>query len=177
MTNSVKKHIRKILFEESSSQKILYLHGLGATSDSDNVSILKKDYDIISPLLDYKNKLVWEYVNKVIITIKPIAIIGHSLGGYLAYYLSNKYKIPALMFNPAFGDKDLDLINIPEDIKNIIPFNEQVAIIGAKDDVVNPAEQIKMLEKGYCKIYVEDIGHDIPIDILYRYSRIFISKL
>lgn len=169
----------KLIEEEvkkSYNGKILYLHGLGSSPKKDGISKLESDYHIISPKLNYSNKSMWDYVEHIIRKEKPIAVIGHSLGGYLAYYFSNKHKIPALMFNPAFKDDDLKLLPIPGEVKKIKPYKYQMAMVGSKDDVINPKDQKIQLRKGQCKIFIEEIGHDIPIGVLKKYYNKFVKS-
>ena len=155
--------------------KILYLHGIGATPESDNVSILKRDdVAIISPYFDYEKGYVFDFISKEIIEKQGIrAVVGHSLGGYLAYYLSNKYKIPCLMFNPAFDS----LHPIPNDVKELPPYYEQTAIVGSEDEDVPTKNQLEFLEKTKAKIIIEKIDHDIPNDIKVKYFNEFINGI
>lgn len=156
--------------------KILYLHGLGSTPNKDGVNILKSKYDIVSPQIDYHNQDVWKKTEEIIKENKFDGVIGHSFGGYLAYYISNKNKIPALMFNPAFGDEELNLLSIPKDVKKIAPYVDQVAIVGSEDDVILPKNQKKELEKGNCEIIIEKIGHDIPKEIFQYHIKKFVEE-
>jgi predicted esterase YcpF (UPF0227 family) len=158
----------KILEQQESKTNILYIHGLnGNPNESD---ILKADnVNIISKKIDYDNIDILDELLKE----KIDAVIGHSLGGLLAYHISNIKKIPSLLFNPAFEDTVIKF-NIPVEKK----LNKnQIAVIGLQDDVILAETQIKNLKKSDCKIYIENIGHDISDDIKTIYFNMFISNL
>lgn len=157
--------------------KILYLHGLGATPKSDNIEILERDgVTIISPTFDYRNSIVFDFIAYDIIEKHNIQIIiGHSLGGYLAYYLSNKYKIPCLMFNPSFGYKNLYLQPIPNDVKELTSYEKQTVVVGSKD--VSSKNQLEFFKKTKAKIFTEQIDHDVPKNIKLKYFDDFLKRL
>jgi hypothetical protein len=183
----IRSLIREIITSDKDTNKnILYLHGLDSSSKKDGIDDLKSEYgdviNFITPSLDYrdKSKSIWKEVEKVISEKKPVAVIGHSLGGYMTYYVSNKYEIPALMFNPAFKDKDLNLLSkatsLPKEAKELSPYKNQMAVVGSKDDVVSPEDQKKELKNGNAEIFIEEIGHDIPTKILKKYMKMFVEK-
>ena len=158
----------KILEQQERKLNILYIHGLGGNSTesdvlkADNINIISKniDYDNV----DILNELLKENIE---------GVIGHSLGGLLTYYISNIKNIPSLLFNPAFEDPDIKF-----ELSNIKKFNKnQIAIIGLQDDVILAEIQIKNLKKSDCKIYIENIGHDISDDIKLIYFNMFIVNL
>ena len=158
----------KILEQQERKLNILYIHGLGGNSTesdvlkADNINIISKniDYDNV----DILNELLKENIE---------GVIGHSLGGLLAYYISNIKKIPSLLFNPAFEDPDIKF-----ELPNIKKFNKnQIAIVGLQDDEILAETQIQNLKKSDCKIYIENIGHDISDDIKLIYFNMFIVNL
>jgi len=90
-------------------------------------------------------------------------IIGHSVGGVLAFYLAKETNVPALLLCPAFGDKFKQYTFT--NIKNNTP--KMTAIIGSKDDEVNRENQLNILKnQPNCEIKIEDIGHDVPQEML-----------
>lgn len=159
--------------------KILYLHGLDASPESDNVSSLKKEnVIIISPLINYKLKDQFKKISHLIDGENYDGIIGHSIGGYLGYYLSNLYKIPALLFNPSFGDKsDSRLLSIPNKILNLPQYKKQAFVIGMNDNIVEPEKQMKGIKNLTNNVFFEDIGHDIPVKIKLKYFNKFIKAI
>lgn len=158
------------------NKRILYLHGLGGNPDTKAIKKLEGQYDVVAPKLDYENPGIWTGLQKLVDKMNPDGIIGHSLGGYLAYYLSNNNHIPALLFNPAFNDEDLFLIPIPQSITEMSPYGQQMAIIGKDDDVINPNDQLNALKLGNADVYIENIGHDIPDDLFDFYCNKFINR-
>jgi hypothetical protein len=159
--------------------KILYLHGLDATPTSDHVSILEEHgVTIVAPKLDYRGGLVFGFLSDEIIDKENIqGIVGHSMGGYLAYYLSNKNKIPCLMFNPAFGSENLYLQPIPDYDKELPLYRNQIAVIGSEDKDVPTENQLQFLEKTKAKLFVEEMGHDVPDNIKVKYFNEFVKNL
>ncbi len=157
--------------------KILYLHGLGATPESDNVEILNSDNaSITSPCLVYRLKPLFDYLSGLIEKENIQGVVGHSLGGYLAYYLSNRHHIPSLLFNPYFGTKN-SLQPISNDVKALSPYSNQTIVIGSKDEEKPSKEQMSIFEDGGCHIFIENIGHDIPDKIKIKYFKKFIEEI
>lgn len=152
--------------------KVLYLHGLGSSPKKDGVLLLKK-YNIISPKLDYESGPAFDSLVSIIEKEKIRAIIGHSIGGYLSYYLSNYMKIPCLIFNPAFKDEDLKFQPVKENVKKYKPFEFQMAVIGIYDDEIPKKTQTDSLKGTMCKVFYEKIGHDIPFKIKQKYINKF----
>lgn len=156
--------------------KILYIHGLDATPESDHVDILNGNgITIVAPNLIYEKGSLFERLSNIIERENIKGVVGHSYGGYFAYHLSNKYKIPGLMFNPYFGPKN-SLHPIPESVKEIAPYHNQMLILGSEDDMILPEEQMNIFKKSNCKIFVEKIDHDIPDDIKIKYFNKFIAQ-
>lgn len=99
--------------------KILYLHGYKDVTTAPLVQIMRQsDYEIVAPKIDYDSP-AWDKVVEITEKEKPIAIVGHSLGGYFGYYLSQKFGIPALIISPALYDKWDKKQPVPADIKNL----------------------------------------------------------
>lgn len=156
---------------------ILYLHGLGSSIIEDKTNMLKGAI-IMKPELDYKNPNLFDVLYKLSENKNIQAVMGHSMGGYLAYYLSVAFDIPCLLFNPAFNDVDNKMYNIPKGIKNkVYDGGNQYAIVGKLDDVVPAKKQISFLKKTGCKILMVDIGHDIPSTIKKKAFNNFLLKL
>ena len=156
----------KILEQQERKLNILYIHGLGGSSNESD--ILKSDsINIISNNIDYDNTDILKDLLKEDID----GVVGHSLGGLLAYYISNEKNIPSLLFNPAFEDSDIKF-----EISDKEPNKNQIAVIGLQDDEILAETQIKNLKHSDCKIYIENIGHDISDDIKLKYFNIFLEK-
>lgn len=88
---------------------ILYFHGFASSSNSTKAKILK-DYiskekfktQIITPDLSNSFIEACEQIEKLINNCtQPIVFMGSSLGGYYAYYFSNKLNACNVLINPA----------------------------------------------------------------------------
>lgn len=168
------------IFNIYSTEKlnILYLHGLDATPKSDHVNILEKSQiTIIAPKLQYGKESLFDHLSNIIKTKSINGIVGHSMGGRLAFYLSNKNKIPCLMFNPDFGAKDSKLQPVNESVETITPYYNQMAVVGLEDEEISAYDTIEFLKNTKCKIFTEKINHDIPDDIKIKYFNKFIGTV
>ena len=158
-------------FKKFKKKNILYLHGLDGEFDKEYKKILNDlDVNCIGLSLDYRQENIWDIISKKNID----GVIGHSLGGYMAYYLSNEKEIPALLLMPSFDKADIKLQDIPKDVLNLPNYKEKIALIGTKDDAVNAKLQKENLEN--VKIYEEEINHDLSIHIFKKYVKIFLEK-
>jgi len=86
---------------------IIYIHGFGSSAQGTKSVILKellKDKGFIAPSLSYVPDLAIETLKELIETFlkyEEVYLIGSSLGGYYATYLSDYFNIPAVLINPA----------------------------------------------------------------------------
>ena len=138
-----------------SGSKVLFLHGMNSRPYEDRMEIMHATgAKVFAPHIDYS---MTDGVDEAIEIIEKEGIshlAGHSLGGIIAYYLSNRYRIPALLFNPAFGKLNTDYFNrVFEERLNFVgpgnsrmPFDYQFAVVGMKDDVVDPFVQLQSLK-------------------------------
>lgn len=149
-------------YNKFNQKTILYLHGLDAQKDH-KIEIQEKykkivndlGFNYVSIMVDYKKDNVWDIISKINID----GVIGHSLGGYMAYQLSNFIKIPSLLLMPSFDKNDIKLQSIPSNVKNTSFFKKKIALIGGRDKEVDLTLQEKNLKD--CKIYYENIEHDL----------------
>ena len=177
--NFYKKYSKQINeSKDKKDKKILYIHGLGGTPKSDEINKLN-GVKIIAPLLNYKNNNnLFDSMSKIIEKNNIDAVIGHSIGGYLAYYISEKYGIPCLIFAPSFDKEDRKFEPEPKNIKTKNIKTKRIAVIGSKDDVIkNKKQQTLKLKQGNYEIFTEKIGHDIPLDIKTKYINKLISNI
>lgn len=169
------KHLKR--FNEANNTTdtkptILYLHGLDGELNNKYKDIINNlECNYIGLSIDYKND---DDILELIKGIKMDGIIGHSLGGYLAYHISNIKKIPALLLMPSFDDNDIKYIDIPNKYNDIKVFNKKVILIGKKDKSVDKDKQLKALNN--LEICEENIDHDLTNSIFKKYSSIFIEK-
>ncbi|MBN1970412.1 MAG: hypothetical protein JXR48_10085 [Candidatus Delongbacteria bacterium] len=99
---------------------IVYLHGFNSSPNPDDIAFLKKifpDDKIIYPKIDYGDKeniqrTIKSLENHICSICGRTTIIGKSLGGLFARYLSFKTGFPYIVFNPCLYDfktmKDLE---------------------------------------------------------------------
>jgi len=155
---------------------VLYLHGFKGEPNPDFMDAMNdSNLKVIAPQLHYEKAPVWNDLSTIIEQKKPDIIIGHSLGGYLAYYLSQQFGIPTLMLAPAFGLSETalhDLQPIPTSAQELPSVSRnKIAVIGAQDEELNVKEVENFLE-GKAELYEEpNMGHDIPLDIFNKYLK------
>ena len=166
----------KLFEEETTHSKVLFLHGLDSRPYEDRVAILKASgADIFAPHIDYRTQDEIAIATGIIEKEGITHVVGHSLGGILSYYMSNKYKIPALMFNPAFGSFNVKYFEQIDAVKNLPVFKNQYAVIGMKDDVVRPEDMLNGLK--HATIWKEEeLGHKVDPGTYKKYFDIFAEK-
>ena len=156
--------------------RILFLHGLGSRPFEDRLAILNATgAEIFAPHIDYNTEDSITLSKEIIETEEITHLVGHSLGGILSYYLSNFYKLPALLFNPAFGEHNR--IYFEREFPRNPPFKEQYAVVGMQDDVILPQIQLPNLVKHATVFQVEDLGHKIDPTNFKKYVEIFKEKM
>jgi hypothetical protein len=160
---------------------ILYLHGLNSSLSPEKRKVLELYGKVLAPRLDYEtnpnsiNTLIQEFTNKAI-----NVVIGSSMGGFAAYYISNAFQRPVLLFNPALVDRSMPQ-NIPE-IKSKTSFFKQI-VLGTHDTIVNPkltlnflAETLKVNSEYKVHIH-NDLAHRIPIDVFEEEVKLFFNQM
>jgi predicted esterase YcpF (UPF0227 family) len=87
---------------------IIYLHGFNSTGDSAKGRFLKEnllDISVLAPTFHYDPRRAIPCLEKLIqenlTPEKPLMLIGSSLGGYYAQYLSHRFKLKTVLINPA----------------------------------------------------------------------------
>jgi predicted esterase YcpF (UPF0227 family) len=86
-------------------------------------------------------------------------IVGTYNGGLLGYYLSNLYKIPALLFNPLMDDY---LKLIPRTTKSVLFYDKKMIVFG---NSVNTEKLLNILPKMYSEDYIKIIDNELDFDI------------
>ncbi|MEZ0323053.1 MAG: YqiA/YcfP family alpha/beta fold hydrolase [Hydrogenothermaceae bacterium] len=87
--------------------KILYIHGFNSAGYGDKINYLKKAFgarNVIAPTLDYdpvEAVSQLEFLTEAIKDRDKLYLVGTSLGGFYAIYLSLKFKVPAVLINPS----------------------------------------------------------------------------
>ena len=76
-----------------------------------------------------------KYLSDIVENKNIKAIVGYSAGGYLGFYLCNKYKIPGFQINPAIASNSIapTLQSLDEGMKIAKINYNQLILLGAKD--------------------------------------------
>lgn len=103
-------------------------------------------------------------------------VVGSSVGGFVAYWLSQKYHIPAILFNPSL---------IPSNTPKPLPpkganlDQKPLAVLfGRHDDIVDPQQNLEYLlgkHKDLDYVWLENVGHRIPFDVFMERVGPFLS--
>jgi len=87
---------------------IIFIHGFGSSGFTFKADRTREYYEgkesVLSPSLSYVPYLAIKTIEELIdyaLTKESVKLIGSSLGGYYALYLSNKYNLKAVLINPA----------------------------------------------------------------------------
>lgn len=99
---------------------IIYIHGFGSSGEASKAKALRyychqQQIRFIAPSLPSIPDLAIKTLSELIESYQenePVYLIGSSLGGYYALYLSDKYNLKAVLINPA--------VNAPETLQQAI---------------------------------------------------------
>jgi predicted esterase YcpF (UPF0227 family) len=82
---------------------ILYIHGFGSSAFGIKADILKKRYGkgVFIPTLSHIPNLAIDTLSQTVESFGVDKVIGSSLGGFYALYLSKKYGTKSVLINPA----------------------------------------------------------------------------
>jgi len=86
---------------------IIYIHGFGGSSYSKKATLFRekfKGFNFIAPSLPINPTLAIETLRDIIDSIskyEEVYLIGSSLGGYYALYLSSIYNLKIVLINPS----------------------------------------------------------------------------
>lgn len=161
----------------------LYCHGLesnGLLEEKDNLTKYECEkvgihLKIIAPTFNYKigesgYDFYSNYLKENLFTFGKIDfIIGSSIGGKIAFHLSNKYKKPALLFNPAIFSEVSQKYQPMKIEKESDWYPIQRVMISELDDVVSPEllkskfkkEKYKIIKKGKHRINPEQFSSSV----------------
>ncbi|GAM62632.1 putative esterase [Vibrio ishigakensis] len=102
---------------QSKPSLLLYLHGFNSSPLSLKAEIIKKycaehrpDITFIAPQLPVHPRPCFELLEEMVAKYKSdyqIALVGSSLGGYLATWLNSKFGFKAVVVNPAVRPYEL----------------------------------------------------------------------
>lgn len=149
---------------------VLYIHGYESSPTPIKTSALADlGCTVIAPMIHYKeNKGTYQRLKSLIEYYGVNWIVGSSLGGYTAFWLSQEYDIPTLLFNPALPFRKIDpgLVDQPHPIVN----HKHLIFLGMQDQTVDPITTKKWIASnisGDGIKYIEhpENGHQISIDV------------
>lgn len=158
--------------------RIIYFHGWNEHFDETKNKILSKFGDEVHfPDIyysTYKN-LIGSYTNEIFGKKNSTLIVGDSLGGYMAYHISNICKCPALLFNPTFFFKNGGELHPNGNSEGNTCLDKNI-ILSLNDEEIDIKRTLKLLkESGFdsqIKIF-DSLTHQIPIDIFENEFSIF----
>ena len=157
--------------------KILYLHGYQGSPNWDRIGYLNSfGHEVISPQIDYEKEPHF-FVD--LLNTDFDFIVGNSLGGFVAFYLSLYKGKPSLCMNPPLY-MDLKVrMNLPPkyDIKGC---NRIHIISGTEDDVVNPFKTFDWLtvNKPTANFkLINGMGHRFDLDRFISFTKPIMDNL
>jgi hypothetical protein len=166
--------------------KTFYLHGYtspGLTSEK-KTALEQLDLKIIAPVYAYPQmENILPTIQKRIEAEKPDFLIGSSMGGRLAFYLSNALQLPALLFNPALVHPLIDSRHpVPNGYRNLPIFGKQLLILGELDTTVPPASTLNYLPNHYpgqtfSYHLIPGLTHTITPQLLKDQTKEFLKKI
>jgi esterase/lipase len=155
----------------SGKSSLLYLHGLDSQPTPLKTHMLSTfGMSVIAPQMHYREeKQLYNRLIKLCKYFNVQWIVGSSIGGYVAYWLSQDIGIPCILINPALSFRSLDTALVPSDIS--FTKAERIVFIGEKDNVVIPEDTIQWIRnfnpddmRGIQ--ILPDVGHRVTADYL-----------
>ena len=163
---------------------IIYIHGFGSSGEGMKAKLFReyfreKKLRFIAPSLSYIPELAIKTLEELIESYnEEIYLIGSSLGGFYSLYLSDKYKLKAVLINPSiYPYKTLPKVlgNAPsffdessftwmqfhidslKEFEVTSPNNKNFMLLTQKgDETLNYEEAVKKLPE--CKAIIEEGG-------------------
>lgn len=160
---------------------ILYIHGLDSKLSPEKREILQKFGEVFSPDLNYyENPDTIDSILQEVEEEEIDVVIGSSIGGFAAYYVSAALEKPALLFNPALRERSVKQ-NIPNPSEKSL--NLKQFVLGSNDDVVDPVDTLEFIAEHYTSFtglhlhLRPELTHNIPLDVFEEEVASFIKKL
>ena len=156
--------------------KILYLHGYQGSPNWGRVEYLESlGHEVITPQIDYDKEHDF-FLN--LLEMDFDFIVGNSLGGFVAFYLSIYKDKPSICINPPLYMGLKVRMNTPQqyDIKGC---NRTSIIIGNDDEVVNPSKTYEWLVKNKPFTYIQMIdgmGHKYDLETFINFTNPVLNK-
>jgi hypothetical protein len=136
---------------------ILYIHGYGSSAETAKAGLVK---GMQSYTIDYDTNTfedTFKFFESIITNNDVTLIVGHSLGGYWALKIGNKYEIPVVLVNPSLFPTVISGYP-PCTNDDTINKSHRFAYLEMGDEVIDMAEVSNFLE-GTTSIYKVCGGH------------------
>jgi len=144
-----------------------FLHGLESTLPSSKVEIMEKiNWKVGAHHMNYKGYNPYEQTIEYVTKFNPDIVIGSSLGGLIARYISTYYNIPSILLNPALHSKNYN-IDLPNEFGKFEP--KIWALLGENDMVVNSHQNRREMKKINASIFIDNHAHRTPADIFNKF--------
>lgn len=133
---------------EMTNSKILFMHDLDSSRESSQFKVINS-FNKVCINVDYRNLnfgAVERFYTEIIEKIQPDILVGHSLGGYWAIKMSNKFGIPMVIANPCLSpnfDRDYPEITNHELDNNA---SVKLAYIELGDEIIDMHSTSDLLE-------------------------------
>ena len=157
--------------------KIAYLHGLDSNNLGPKNEWLQEISEVCDPLIDYREKNIYQKIKSRIKDFNPDIIIGSSMGGFFGYEIAKAQNIKALLFNPALHSRSYE-----PDMHGYVKgnFNPYMHfVLGKNDPIINPFRTIEIIKKeGYSSdnYSLLNHGHDTSITLFQSEITKYIKK-
>lgn len=153
---------------------ILYIHGYNSSSTSQSLKIeqLEKEFNSvyrIAPDFDLGYDSVVREVLEFAKDLEIDALIGTSMGGYLAADISQKLVVPYVSINPCiypslslekYGLTGDELYSYPE--FSVDSVASGLVLLGMQDNVIDPYDTIIFLNNRLPYLINDDACHQFP---------------
>lgn len=150
---------------------LLYLHGLDSQPTPLKTHLISTlGVTVIALQMHYRQERnLYQRLRNLCLYFDVKWIVGSSLGGYAAFWLSHDLGIPCVLLNPALAFRSQDPGLVPENI----PFTpaKRIVFMGEKDDVVIPETTIQWLYEYNPENMpdirkLSDVGHRVSAECL-----------
>ncbi len=156
--------------------KILYLHGYQGSPNWDRVGWMESlGHKVIAPQIDYDKDGDF-FIN--LLDMDFDFIVGNSLGGFTAFYLSLYKDKPSICINPPLYMDLRVRMNVP--IKYKIKGCRNISIIvGNDDEVVDHIKTYDWLTKNNPVInikIIDGMGHQFDLETFTKFAHPILNK-
>lgn len=155
----------------SEKPSLLYLHGLDSQPTPLKTHLISTlGYSVIAPQMHYRHeRQLYQRLKNLCLYFNVQWIVGSSMGGYTAFWLSHDMGLPCVLINPALSFRSQDPGLVPEEIS--FSCAKRIIFIGEEDDLVIPEQTIQWLNQYNSDDMPEirmlpDIGHRVSAPLL-----------